>query len=694
MKLALICVVASACACSTARAQTASPAVAPTPRQQSVRPATTTRTPAANRTQRPPAQPSATGTHDVRPAPTILQSPKVLPVPPVPVRVPPVNVRAPRAPQVRTPAAALSAPRAPVAPREVITVVHRLSGWKLLSLLTSKGSARVVGVDDLSFSKDVHTNIVAGYVSNDGRTVVAYLPQAGVEAETARGPEKFFDGFPPAAEESELVVVRGDGARFKANFVGLDGSTGLSFLELAEPMHPPAPEPAPPALAEGQRVHLFAPEPFAPDEPEDATPPAPPASDVAVGDTGVIYAGMGAVEGHLTEIRRAPSGKIIEASIRARHLSPQWTGAIAINEAGALVGILAQNYEGGKTHLVPAEAVRGAAARVLARGMSVPQPWLGARGDAVAGLPLEKFLLSGWTRERAQTLLNRRLGVMLTSVVPGTPAAQAGLLPGDIVARISEREVGSVEDFSFFLKEAGGGSTLNFTVLRAPQLDPLKLRVRLSGALNPANATKEAEAREAENRARLIETEARLAEASARVTAAEASAVLAKARVDDARARESGDAKRIAEAEKRLVAALEKVGAEEKRVGEAARRVQDAVRLVAESQARRASLSVLSGSADKWQMIDGLDAISISTKIAARFRARSGLLVIFVRPASEADASGLRPGDVIETVNDELIPEPGKTFDFSRAARPLTLGVVRDGQRISIRLPARAKSER
>jgi S1-C subfamily serine protease len=674
MKAMLYTGALSACALTTVRAQQTSPAPAPTP-QQNVRPAPTTTTRKPPRSTplapiTPPTAPAITSdTHSVTAAPTLLPAP-------------PVSVKMPRPPQVRTPAA-LTAPRAPVAPREVITVVHRLSGWKLLSLLTSKASSRVVGVDDLSFSTDVHTNIVAGYVSSDGRTIIACLPQAEVEAEAASGPSKLLEGFPAMQGDSELVVVRGDGAQFKATFVGLDGSTGLSFLELSEPIQPPAPQPLTPKLAEGQRVLLYAPEPLAPVAVEN---PTPPASDVAVGETGVIYAGMGAVEGQLTEIKRAASGKVIEASVRSKQLSPEWTGAIALNEAGALVGILAQNYEDGETRLVPAEAVRGAAARVLARRMSVPQPWLGARGDAVARMSLEKLLSRGWTRARAQSLLNKRLGVMLTSVAPGTPAALAGLRTGDVVARISEREVGGVEDFSFFLKEAGGGSTLNFTILRAAELDPLKLRVQLSGAFNPAGATRDAEARDDEDRARVTETEARLAEASARMNEAEAQNILAKARMEEAKARESGEEQRITEAQKRLVGALDKVAAEQKRVAVAAQRVLAASNLVAQSQKRRAELRTRSGLLDKWQMIEGLDAVSVSSKIAAHFHARSGLLVVSVRHGSEADASGLRPGDVIETVGGQLIPGPHQTFDLTRAARPLTLGVIRGGQKINIQL--------
>ncbi len=43
-------------------------------------------------------------------------------------------------------------------------------------------------------------------------------------------------------------------------------------------------------------------------------------------------------------------------------------------------------------------------------------------------------------------------------------------------------------------------------------------------------------------------------------------------------------------------------------------------------------------------------------------------------------------GDVIETVGGELIPGPDQSFDFSRTTRPLTLGIIRAGQKINIQL--------
>lgn len=635
----------------------------------------------------PPETPPASPTTPAR------RSPETAPQPTAPTpRVAPV-ARTPRAP-----AAAPVAPRPPAPPRQVITVVHRLSGWKLLTMLTFSRAPRVVEFDELPRATDVHTNIVAGFVSEDGRTVVACLPQAEAEAEAAfQMPDAFHDKEPAsgkalefAAGNSEIIVVRYDGAEFKARFVGLDGSTGLSFLEVAEPLLPPAPPiPHAPVLSEGQRIRLFAPEPLPPLNPDG------PFGDAGSTDE-VVYAQMGVVEARLTDILRAPSGKVVQAGVRAPGLSPAWAGSIAINIAGNLIGILSQNGAGGETRLIPAEVVQRAASRVLARRASVPKPWLGVRGDAVALTPLTSLLSKGWTEERAHSLLDNRRGVVLTSVAPGTPAALAGLRPGDVIARVSEREVKSVEDFSLLLKEAGGGTTLNFTVLRAEELSPLNLSVTLSGAQNPVNATKEAELRAAATRARMTLDHERMLEARARVAVAGAKGALEMARMAEAEARRSNDAGRLAEAHRAVVDAVKEWDAAEKFAGEASKRVEQASKAAAQAQAQMGEALKARGTYAKWRLIDGMDAVGMTSRLASRFRAEGGMLVVSVLPGSDAEAIGLKAGDVIETLDGQPLPWRDKAFDFKfdfTNNYNLNLGIVRAGQKITLTRPPAADAK-
>ncbi len=532
-------------------------------------------------------------------------------------------------------------------PAHVITVVHRLSGWKMFAWLAATGTEMVDG-NELMLADGVHTNIVAGCVLDDGRTVIARLSQAETEALTLL-PDFFTQN--GRSEAADMIVVRRDGVRFKAAFIGLDSSTGLSLLQIAEPILPPALRDASTAaLTEGRAVRLFAPERAQRRE--------------SLRDEGLVYLRMSEAEGKLLSVRRARSGKAIEAAVGASRLSAAWAGAVATNESGTLLGI-AEQAGADEIRLIPAETIKGAAARVLARRATVPQPWLGARGDAVALAPLELFMSSGWPQKEAQALASKRQGVLLTAVAPGTPAAVADLRAGDVVARISEQEVRGVEDFSFILKQAGGGSTVNFTVLRPQMNAPLDVIVRLSESLKPARATAEAEARALEIIAR-----AQASKAREMLTAARAAAI---------EARLSGIEARILEAEAQVAEAAARVVEAEAREAQATARVDD-VRATAQGEVFVKPLLPL-----------GVKAIALSPKSAARFKAPKGLLVIAVLPQSVAAQSGVQAGDVIEAVNNQALPGIAALRELSLSTRAnVALSILRDGQRRTLTLANRS----
>lgn len=410
-----------------------------------------------------------------------------------------------------------AAQRTPPAPRNVVTVVHRLSGWKLLSWIAARAGEGVF-VDELPSADDVHTNIVAGVVSEDGRTVAARLPRAEVEVEwnAVAPPQGFYgqtiqpgahpSGFtlPPGAQPSGFTLIRGDGKVVEAKFVGLDAATGLSFLEAKEPLWAVLPAPAAPAPgartavpAVGQLVHLYAPTPAAAPRPPAATPaprvahPAPfaPVAPVSpVGDTGtteVIYLSLAETQAKLTDIRREPSGRPVVATVRAQGITPAKEGAAVVSSSGELFGILGTAGET-DSEVVTAESMRRARERVLAGRRSVPRPLLGVRGEAMTKSLADQLMSKGGPFESAVRLLQNEYGVLLKEVVPGAPAERAGLKPGDIISRVGGRKVKGVEEFTRLLREAGAGARVELEVLRAVELAPLKLSVELSGTYGVA----------------------------------------------------------------------------------------------------------------------------------------------------------------------------------------------------------------
>ncbi|MDT7541753.1 MAG: hypothetical protein QOE33_1657 [Acidobacteriota bacterium] len=564
----------------------------------------------------------------------------------------------------------------------VVAVVHRLSGWKLRASVAPPDAPFVTTFDD----KFVRTNIVAGYVMPDGRSVVARLPQSDSDVLS------FATLFPELQNattpgDSSFKLVRADGAEFDARFVGLDASTGLSLFEASQFVMTPSKETTQ-ALAVGQRVCVWAPLPAsAPvvgrstsSMSRTATTRAPD----SVGDEGVLYMNLGEIEGTLKEVRRSASGRAITLDVETQNVSPEWAGGVALSERNALVGIVEHN-EGHQTRLLPAEAVRAAASRVQARRASVPQPWLGARGDAVAQTSPDLFVAQGWTRVQASTLVRRQQGVLLTSVAPGTPAARAGLRTGDVISRVGDHDVRNVEDMTWILKELGGNAPAQFTVLRAGA-SPLSLRVVLSEAQNPAAETARAEVSAAQSSlsrsqieaGRIVSEVTRLQEEMARLqhtyTTNGSGATRAQARA----------------IEEQLRGVRERLRETEETYRQMSLTVSRFEQQFIEAQAR------LRAATDSSPAIVGNPLLPLGVEARAFLRTTvingdaqtlKGLLVVAVRPESPAAHSDLRVGDVIETVNNQ----PSLSVDWKAKLShednsSISLGVLRDGKKLTLKL--------
>ncbi len=71
------------------------------------------------------------------------------------------------------------------------------------------------------------------------------------------------------------------------------------------------------------------------------------------------------------------------------------------------------------------------------------------------------------TAEIAEQLgVRRSTGVVVNAVIPGTPAARAGLRPGDVIVRVGSNDVPTVEEFLAALREKSPGDLVRLEVLR------------------------------------------------------------------------------------------------------------------------------------------------------------------------------------------------------------------------------------
>jgi serine protease Do len=370
-----------------------------------------------------------------------------------------------------------------VAP-QVVTIVHRLNGIKFLRLLRrASGDKKTVATLNNAFNigDEVHTNILAGLALDDGRTIAAWLPQAEAELESS-----FFFPVPPTPPvkpastasvpavaplppgSSHLTVVGRDGKELRARYVGLDGQTGISVLRIGELGFAIPIVEIEKAVVAGQRLRLFAPE------------GAPPTTAVAPGR---VYVRVGESEAKVAKIKRVESGTIERLIAHAINLSPAVVGGIAIDDAGLTVGIV-ESVTGTEASIIPLKAIRQAAKRVIERQSSVPRPLLGVRGEAINFVPRSQLLLNGWPLAEAMALQDKRQGIMLTDVFPGTPAALARFRPGDVILRINEKDIESAQEFSEYMRECETAIPVKFTVARPNQTSPQAITVKLTDAMN------------------------------------------------------------------------------------------------------------------------------------------------------------------------------------------------------------------
>ena len=154
-------------------------------------------------------------------------------------------------------------------------------------------------------------------------------------------------------------------------------------------------------------------------------------------------------------------------------INPGNSGGALVDLSGKLVGINTAIFSrsGGSQGIgfaIPSNMVRVVVASAEHGGKAVQRPWLGAKLQAV-------------TADIADGLgLKRPTGALVVSLVRGSPGAQAGLKPGDLILSIDGQTVDDPNafDYRFATKPLGGVASLG--VMRSGR--ELVMPVRLQTA--------------------------------------------------------------------------------------------------------------------------------------------------------------------------------------------------------------------
>ena len=367
----------------------------------------------------------------------------------------------------------------PVSP-QIVTVIHRLNGLTLLRRELRESGEQTVTINPDAITKYVHASIIAGLALEDGRTILARLPQVSAEMEVPRSnivvPKVNKSGEDSSAASAhrsaprapriqpDVTVMTQDGRTFRARYIGIDGQTGLSVLQVTQALTDIS-DTTPRKVSDGENVRVFAPEQVSSERVYEIR--------VRIGKTDAKIA-------KLAKAKVEPD----RVMLRGAKLSPIVLGGVACNQSGQTVGIV-DEIEGTNAKLVTAVAVRAAARRVLERQSSVPRPLLGIRGEEIDAAARNWLLSVGWNDKQLEQLFERQIGIVLKSVLPGTPAAFANLHAGDIIVRVDDKDVKGADEFSQMLRQAGTGEDVKFTVERPNVKSPFTLEVKLGGAFQP-----------------------------------------------------------------------------------------------------------------------------------------------------------------------------------------------------------------
>lgn len=236
---------------------------------------------------------------------------------------------------------------------------------------------------------------------------------------------------PPATAPRESIL-RARGAMVEARIVGTDGESDLAVLKIERDSLPYVPFGDSDELSQGELVFAFG---------------SPLGLDNSVS--------MGVVSSVARQLR--PEGPMIYVQTDAA-VNPGNSGGPLVDTEGRLVGVntLIFSRSGGSDGLsfaAPSNIVRTVFEQIRDGGR-VRRGAIGARTQTVT-----PALAAGLG-------LRRSWGVILSDVFPGSPAAAAGLRPGDVVLRLDGKLVENGRQFDVNVYRYTPGSRVTLEVLR------------------------------------------------------------------------------------------------------------------------------------------------------------------------------------------------------------------------------------
>lgn len=171
---------------------------------------------------------------------------------------------------------------------------------------------------------------------------------------------------------------------------------------------------------------------------------------------------------------RGQTGRLIENIIQTdAALNPGNSGGPLVDSHGRVVGINTAviTYAQGICFAIPGNTARWVAQELISEGR-VKRAYLGVNGE---NRPIHPTLVR---RNR----LPFKTGFIVLHVIPGSPAAGAGLTPGDIIISLDERPVSGIDDIHRLLGRSSVSGQISIRILRGSNKMDLAVQLREASA--------------------------------------------------------------------------------------------------------------------------------------------------------------------------------------------------------------------
>jgi S1-C subfamily serine protease len=191
-----------------------------------------------------------------------------------------------------------------------------------------------------------------------------------------------------------------------------------------------------------------------------------------VGLQGTVTTGIiSALHRTLPGYGRRPIEDIIQTDAA---VNPGNSGGPLVNSLGEVVGInvaILQQAQG-LSFAIPINTVKWVAARLMRDG-EVRRAILGVVGQE--GMLIQSV--------RRSLHIEKETGVEVVQVLPGSPAEHSGIAPGDVIVKLDNQPVGTVDDLRRYLERLSSGTTVVVSLIRGtatgPELMQLKANVQV-----------------------------------------------------------------------------------------------------------------------------------------------------------------------------------------------------------------------